>query len=260
MRKLLAILGSIGLLASTSVTVAACNPKQEKFIIPAFPETVEEAQKIISDLSKPYALTELEITKLEEEEEEEFDNLTEILNLTIKNKFNEYEAILFASIFKIAELEGMESKIKIWEFDEDNMIVEEIETSINEYSTEPEDVFFYYLEDNINSSSTFPNEVIGGEEMVNNLKDIRKWWLDGKKMEAFSDQFSSFKVVLKEEKQEEEALEKVIELRKNEDITIENIKFYAWSNNGTEKINWFIVGPKSNNKVLGLALFEFTTE
>ncbi|ALD66359.1 lipoprotein [Spiroplasma cantharicola] len=258
MRKLLAILGSIGLLASTSVTVTACNPKQEKFIIPAFPETVEEAQKIISDLSKPYALTELEITKLDEEEEEEFDNLSKILNLIIKNKFNEYESIIFASIFKIVELEGMESKIKIWELDEDNMIVEEIETPINEYLTPSEDTFFYYLEQNINSKMIFPNDVIGREEMINNLKDIRKWWLDGKNLEAFSDQFNYSKVSLKNQK-DDEALEKVIELRKNEDITIENIEFQWWTSNeiGSEL---FAVRPKNNDKFLGLALFEYILE
>ncbi|ALD66358.1 lipoprotein [Spiroplasma cantharicola] len=256
MRKLLSILGSIGLLASTGVTVTACNPKQEKLIIPAFPATVEEAQKIISDLSKPYALTKLEINKLKAKENS--DNLTEILNLIIKNKFNEYESIIYASIFKIVELEGNESEIKIWEFDEDNMNVEEIEISINVYLKDSENDLFYSLEKNINSKTTFPNEVIGREKMINNLKDIRKWWLDGKNLEALSDQFRISEVSLKNQ-EVDEALEKVIRWSKNEHITIETIEFvsWLWPSNETES-NSFAVRPKNNDKFLGLAMFEWS--
>ncbi|WP_339034982.1 lipoprotein [Spiroplasma endosymbiont of Cantharis rufa] len=260
MKKILSILAAASLVASTSVVVVSCNTKEEsKFEIPKFPANVDEAKKIILDLSKQQTVSEL---KLEEMYEQEVSDV-EIISFQIKNKFLENEAIISASAFKIINEEGNDSEIKIWAYNKEN-VLEETSISIGNYIPSNTDIdenyyFSATVEEIINSDiSLFPKEVEGLEDMINNMKEIKEWWLKARNLKSFSEQFKSEKVSLIDKDDEKEALEKAVALTNNNDITTKNTKFIYWDGNEKEVIG-FTIAPTSNDKYLGFAFFELTT-
>ncbi|ALD66312.1 hypothetical protein [Spiroplasma cantharicola] len=180
-----------------------------------------------------------------------------------KNNYSENEVILFVSVFKIVNTEGKDTKIKIWDYDENNVFLEK-EITVGEYLyLSPKFDENYYFSETVDGIintdiSLFPESVIGIKEMINNVKEIRKWWLSGRNLLAFNDQFNSTKIELESE-DEDEALKAGVDLSKNKDITIENTSFRSWYINHESVVNeYFSLAPNNNDKYLGLALFEFS--
>ncbi len=259
MKKLLSILATTSLVASTSVAVVSCNTKQNSdFKIPKFPTNVDEAKKIILDLSKEQAVSQLKIEEMEEQEVSE----VEIINFRIKNKFLENEAIIVASAFKIKNEEGVDAEIKVWTYNNEN-VLEETSILIGDYidfSKElDENYYFSEIVDGliIIDISVIPESVVGVKEMINNMKEVKKWWLEGRNLKSFSEQFNLSEVELDTEDQEK-ALEAAIALSKNNDITIENTEFVTWYSNEAGERESFSIVSKNNDEYLGYALFKFT--
>ncbi|WP_342259271.1 lipoprotein [Spiroplasma endosymbiont of Dioctria linearis] len=259
MKKILSILATTSLVASTSVAVVSCNTKQNSdFKIPKFPTNVDEAKKIILDLSKEQAVSQLKIEEMEEQEVSE----VEIINFRIKNKFLENEAIIVASAFKIKNEEGVDAEIKVWTYNNEK-VLEETSMLIGDYidfSTElDENYYFSETVDGLISTdiSVFPESVVGVKEMINNMKEVKKWWLEGRNLKSFSEQFKLEKVLLVDNEDKQEALKAAVALSKNNDITVQNTKFVNWYSNEAEEKDSFSIVSINNNEYLGYALFKF---
>ncbi|WP_342275484.1 lipoprotein [Spiroplasma endosymbiont of Cantharis lateralis] len=121
MRKILSILATTSLVASASVAVVSCNTIQNSdFKLPKFPTNVDEAKKIILDLSKKQAVTEFKTAEMYEEGKDD----SEIENFEIESRFEEYYTIILVAAHKIVKLESEDTVISVWEYNEDNVLVE----------------------------------------------------------------------------------------------------------------------------------------
>ncbi|WP_342275485.1 hypothetical protein [Spiroplasma endosymbiont of Cantharis lateralis] len=104
--------------------------------------------------------------------------------------------------------------------------------------------------------SEFPESIKGLEEMIDNFKEIRSWWLKGREVTAFSEQFNYSETELElESRDSDEAIKLGLELSKNKDINESNINFRGWGNNAGGSGEHFALASNETDKYIGYAIF-----